>query len=86
VAKSDIEKDPEVKKLLDTKRDELMVNLMYEDLINKHTFVTVDKMQEFYELNKERYRQPEHGVSVSLWRATRTPPCARRKRCSPDIP
>lgn len=68
VAKSGIEKDPEVKELLDTKRDELMMNLMFEDLINKRTVVTNDRMVEFYELNKEAYRQPERrsfGVVVA---------------------
>ncbi|HEX6791850.1 MAG TPA: peptidyl-prolyl cis-trans isomerase [Candidatus Krumholzibacteria bacterium] len=67
VAKSGIENDPEVKKLLDTKRDELMVNLMYEDLINKKAVVTFDRMQRYYEDNKEGMRQPERrnfGVVV----------------------
>jgi parvulin-like peptidyl-prolyl isomerase len=59
VAKSDIESEPEVKKILDTKRDELMVNLMFEDLVNKRTNVTYDQMQAFYDLNKEALRQPE---------------------------
>ena len=68
VAKSDIENDPEVKKLLNLKRDELMVNIMYEDLINKNTIVTVDRLEDFYDLNKERLRQPERrsfGVVVN---------------------
>jgi parvulin-like peptidyl-prolyl isomerase len=59
VAKSGIENDPEVKRLLDTKRDELMVSLMYEDLVNKNTLITFDRMQQFYEDNKEGMRQPE---------------------------
>lgn len=59
VAKSGIENDPEVKKLLDTKRDELMVNLMYEDLVNKKTVVTYDRMQTYYNDNKESMRTPE---------------------------
>jgi len=68
VAKSDIENDPEVKDLLNVKRDELMVNAMYEDLINKNTIITVDRMQDFYDLNKERLRTPEKrkfGVVVN---------------------
>jgi hypothetical protein len=67
VAKSGIENDPEVKDLLDTKRDELMVGLMYEDLINKRAVVTNDRMEAFYEDNKEGMRQPERrnfGVVV----------------------
>ena len=59
VAKSDIESDPEVKNLLQTKKDELMVSLMYEDLVNKKTVVTYDRMLQFYEDNKDGMRQPE---------------------------
>jgi parvulin-like peptidyl-prolyl isomerase len=68
VAKSGIENDPEVKDLLDTKRDELMVSVMYEDLVNKKTIVTYDRQQQFYEDNKEGMRQPERrnfGVVVA---------------------
>jgi parvulin-like peptidyl-prolyl isomerase len=59
VAKSNIENDPEVKKLLDTKRDELMVNLMYEDLINKKTIVTYDRVQKYYADNQASLQSPE---------------------------
>jgi parvulin-like peptidyl-prolyl isomerase len=68
VAKSGIENDPEVKELLDTKKDELMVSLMYEDLINKRTVPTFDQLQQFYELNREAFRQQERrsfGVVVA---------------------
>jgi parvulin-like peptidyl-prolyl isomerase len=68
VAKSNIENDPEVKKLLATKRDELMVSLMYEDLVNKKTVVTFDRMQKYYDDNKESLRMPERrafGVVVT---------------------
>ena len=67
VAKSDIESDPEVKDLLETKRDELMVSLMYEDLVNKKTVITYDRMLQFYEDNKDGMRQAERrkfGVVV----------------------
>jgi parvulin-like peptidyl-prolyl isomerase len=59
VAKSGIENDPEVKKLLDTKRDELMVNLMYEDLVNKKTIITFDRVQKFYDDNQASLQSPE---------------------------
>jgi parvulin-like peptidyl-prolyl isomerase len=59
VAKSGIENDPEVKKLLDTKRDELMVNLMYEDLVNKKAVVTFDRMQTYYNDHQGDLRTPE---------------------------
>jgi len=68
IAKSNIENDPEVKKLLDTKRDELMVNLMYEDLVNKKAIVTYDRMQKYYDDNKESLRSPERrnfGVVIT---------------------
>lgn len=68
VAKSGIENDPEVKKLINTKRDELMVGLMYEDLVNKKTIVTFDRMQTYYNDNKEGLRTPERrnfGVVIT---------------------
>jgi parvulin-like peptidyl-prolyl isomerase len=68
VSKSDIEKDPEVKKLLDTKHDELMVSLMYEDLVNKKAFVDPERMRTYYEDNKSAMRSPErrnYGVVVT---------------------
>ena len=68
VTKSNIENDPEVKKLLNDKRDELMVSLMYEDLVNKRTVVTYDRLEGFYNDNKESMRQPERrkfGVVIA---------------------
>lgn len=59
VAKSGIESDPEVKKLLDLKRDELMVSLMYEDLVNKKAVVTFDRIQAYYNDNVASLRSPE---------------------------
>jgi len=68
VAKSGIENDPEVKHLLDIKRDELMVGLMYEDLVNKKTIVTFDRLQAYYNDNREGLRAPERrnfGVVIT---------------------
>ena len=68
VAKSGIENDPEVKKLLNLKRDELMVSLMYEDLVNKKSVVTFDRMQAYYNDNVASLRTPEtrnFGVVVA---------------------
>jgi len=48
-----------VKQLLDNKRDELMVNLMYEDLVNKKTVITQDRIQKYYDDNQESLRSPE---------------------------
>jgi len=59
IAKSGIENDPEVKKLLDTKHDELMVSLMYEDLVNKKTIITFDRLQGYYNDNQGSLRSPE---------------------------
>lgn len=73
VAKSGIENDPEVKKLLDTKRDELMVNLMYEDLVNKKAVVTYDRMQTYYNDNKASLRTPARrnfGIVICSDQAT----------------
>lgn len=59
VNKSGIEKDPEVAKVLQHKKEEIMINLLYEDMVNKQTVVTQDQMQNYYNDNLETFRVPE---------------------------
>ena len=68
VKKSGIESDPEVKRILQLKQDEIMTGLLYEDVVNKQSVVTFDKMEAYYKDNQQRFRQPERrmfGVVVA---------------------
>jgi parvulin-like peptidyl-prolyl isomerase len=59
VKKSKIEEDPEVAKVLRAKKEELMVGLLYEDMVNKQTVVKASDVQTYYTDNMERFRTPE---------------------------
>lgn len=59
VRKSKIEEDPEVVAVLKAKKEEVMVNLLYEDMINKQTVVTAADIQNYYNDNVESFRTPE---------------------------
>lgn len=59
VRKSHIEDDPEVKKVLQAKKEELMVNLLYEDMINKQTVVTAQLIKNYYHDNQPQFHTPE---------------------------
>jgi peptidyl-prolyl cis-trans isomerase C len=57
--RSNIKEHPEVKAVIDSKREELMINAMYEDLINKQTVVSDQMIRSYYNDNKEFFRVPE---------------------------
>lgn len=57
--KSDIENDPEVKKVLDAKREELMVNRLWDDLVNSQTVVTEKAIRDYYDNNIDSFKNPE---------------------------
>lgn len=59
VRKSGIENDPEVKNALKAKKEEIMVNLLYEDMINKQTVVSKEEIKNFYDGNLESFHSPE---------------------------
>ncbi len=59
VRKSGIEKDPEVAKALKAKKEEIMVNLLYNDAINKETVVTKEEIKNYYDANMEIFHTPE---------------------------
>jgi hypothetical protein len=68
VRKSGIENDPEVKKILQRKKEEIMVSLLFEDMVNKQTVITRDMMVNYYNDNTEKFRVPEKrkfGVVVA---------------------
>ncbi|HEX5132371.1 MAG TPA: peptidyl-prolyl cis-trans isomerase [Candidatus Krumholzibacteria bacterium] len=59
VRKSDIAQDPEVKRVIDAKREELMVGLLYDDMVNKQTVVTAQDIQNYYNDNIVKFQTPE---------------------------
>ena len=59
VRKSKIEEDPEVALVLQGKKEQLMVGVLYEDMINKQVVVTAAEVQTYYDDNSERFRTPE---------------------------
>jgi parvulin-like peptidyl-prolyl isomerase len=56
---SGIENHPELKRILDNKKEELMVTMMFEDLVSKETIVSRKDIQSYYQDNLENYKLPE---------------------------
>jgi len=56
---SNIEKRPEVARLIKAKKEELMVSKMYEDLIKNQIVVTQREIEDYYNNNKNLYKVPE---------------------------
>ncbi len=59
VRKSGIEKEPDVARALKAKREEIMVNLLYNDVIARETVVTPEEIRAYYEGNMETFHNPE---------------------------
>ena len=59
VRKSKIEEDPEVAAVLKAKQEEIMVGLLYQDMVNKQIVVTASDIQNYYNDNAEGFRTPE---------------------------
>ncbi|MFH1755320.1 MAG: peptidyl-prolyl cis-trans isomerase, partial [Candidatus Latescibacterota bacterium] len=57
--RSGIENHPELKRVLDNKQEELMVTMMFEELIAKETIISRKDIQAYYDDNKENYNLPE---------------------------
>jgi parvulin-like peptidyl-prolyl isomerase len=57
--KSDIANDPEIARAIKNKRYELMVNRLYDDMINKQTNVTDKEINEYYRENQATFVVPE---------------------------
>jgi len=65
---SGIENHPELKRILENKKEELMVTMMYQDLVNKETTVSRNDIQAYYKDNLENYKSPEQrrfGIIVT---------------------
>lgn len=59
VKKSKIEEDPEVAAVMKAKKEEIMVNLLYEEMVNKQIVVTAADIQRYYNDNNDRFRTAE---------------------------
>ncbi|MCK4775553.1 MAG: peptidyl-prolyl cis-trans isomerase, partial [Candidatus Krumholzibacteria bacterium] len=57
--RSNIEEHPEIKAVLQAKKEELMIGRLYEDMINSQTVVRDQMVRTYYDDNKEFFRVPE---------------------------
>jgi parvulin-like peptidyl-prolyl isomerase len=57
--RSKIEDDPDVARVLNAKREELMLNRLYDDMIAKQTVVTLDEALTYYQENESAFVLPE---------------------------
>jgi parvulin-like peptidyl-prolyl isomerase len=56
---SKIEEEPVVAAMLQRKKEQFMVDKLFQDLIDKQTEVTMNEMDEYYRDNLEQFRRPE---------------------------
>jgi peptidyl-prolyl cis-trans isomerase C len=56
---SRIEEDPQVALALDKKREQFMVDKLYQDLVDRQTEVLPEEAAEYYNNNREMFRRPE---------------------------
>jgi len=56
---SRIEEDPQVVAALDKKREQFMVDKLYQDLVDRQTEVMPEETAEYYNNNREMFRRPE---------------------------
>ena len=69
---SRIEEEPEVKAMLMRKREQLMVDKLYQDLVDQQARVELPEIKEYYSDNLEQFRRPEErrfGVVLAGSRA-----------------
>jgi parvulin-like peptidyl-prolyl isomerase len=59
MVRSNIEEEPEVKRVMTAKREELMINRLYEDMINAQTTVNERMIQDYYNQNEEYFQVAE---------------------------
>jgi len=57
--RSKIAEDPEVKKVMDAKKEEMMVSRLWEDMVNKQTTVTDQMIRDYYNSNEAKFQLPE---------------------------
>jgi parvulin-like peptidyl-prolyl isomerase len=59
IATSGIENEPQVAQMLTRKREELMVSVMFLDLVDKHTVIEFTEVEEYYNKNLEQFQSDE---------------------------
>lgn len=57
--RSKIAEHPEVKAVIDAKREEIMVSRLYEDMVNQQTVVSDNMIRDYYADNTDRFKVPE---------------------------
>jgi len=57
--RSRIEDHPEVREVVKSKREELMINRLWDDMVNQQTVVTDQMSRDYYNDNAETFRVPE---------------------------
>jgi parvulin-like peptidyl-prolyl isomerase len=57
--RSNVEEHPEIKAAINAKREEMMINRLYDDMINKQTVVTEKMIRTYYQDNAEFFKVPE---------------------------
>jgi parvulin-like peptidyl-prolyl isomerase len=57
--RSKIADHPEVKRILRAKQEELMINRLWDDMINQQTVVTEREIQDYYDQEREFFKIPE---------------------------
>lgn len=59
MARSNIEEHPEIKAAINAKQEELMINRLYEDMVNGQTTITAAMVADYYSANVTMFRTPE---------------------------
>jgi parvulin-like peptidyl-prolyl isomerase len=72
---SNIEEEPEVADMLRRKREQFMVDKLFQDLVDKQTEVAPQELDAYYQDNLEQFRRPEQrrlGMILTNDRSTAT--------------
>ena len=59
VRKSGVDKEPDVARAIKAKREEILVNLLYEDVVARQTIVSETEIKNYYDGNLESFHTPE---------------------------
>ena len=59
VRKSGVENEPDVARAIKSKREEILVNLLYDDVVARQTIVSEAEIKNYYDGNRESFHQPE---------------------------
>jgi parvulin-like peptidyl-prolyl isomerase len=57
--RSNIQDEPEVRTAMEGKEEQLMINRLWEDMVNKQTAVTDQMLRDYYDNNRDDFKLPE---------------------------